>query len=145
MAEYKSSYTGTQIDAGIAKANTAAQPADLESKQDTLVSGTNIKTINNSSILGSGNLTIESTPYYFAEVQISGDAQGTKVYFTETDLNYIKNNTPALIKIDPADSGSNPQMFTYANEISNMKFYSAVMTMQGAYLISSLIIMSKEM
>ena len=30
-----------------------------ESKQDTLVSGTNIKTINNESILGSGNITIE--------------------------------------------------------------------------------------
>lgn len=31
---------------------------DLSGKQDTLVSGTNIKTINNSSILGSGNLTV---------------------------------------------------------------------------------------
>ena len=59
MAEYKSSYTGPQIDAAIAKANTAAQPTDLASKQDTLVSGTNIKTINNESLLGSGNITIE--------------------------------------------------------------------------------------
>ncbi len=33
---------------------------DLETKQDTLVSGTNIKTINNQSILGSGNITISS-------------------------------------------------------------------------------------
>lgn len=32
---------------------------DLAKKQNTLVSGTNIKTINNQSILGSGNLTIE--------------------------------------------------------------------------------------
>lgn len=30
-----------------------------EGKQDALVSGTNIKTINNQSILGSGNITIE--------------------------------------------------------------------------------------
>lgn len=29
MANYKSSYTGTQIDAGIGKANTAVQPEDL--------------------------------------------------------------------------------------------------------------------
>ena len=56
MAEYKSTYTGTQIDAGIAKANTAIQ--DVSNKQDTLVSGTNIKTINNQSLLGSGNLEI---------------------------------------------------------------------------------------
>lgn len=36
-----------------------ATQSDLESKQDTLVSGTNIKTINNESILGSGNITIQ--------------------------------------------------------------------------------------
>lgn len=33
---------------------------DVDGKQDTLVSGTNIKTINNQSILGNGNITIES-------------------------------------------------------------------------------------
>lgn len=32
----------------------------IEAKQDTLVSGTNIKTINNASILGSGNITIKA-------------------------------------------------------------------------------------
>lgn len=31
---------------------------EVKSKQDTLVSGTNIKTINNQSILGTGNITI---------------------------------------------------------------------------------------
>lgn len=63
MAEYKSAYTGEQIDAGIGKANTAVQPADLNSalagKQNTLISGTNIKTINDQSLLGSGNITIQ--------------------------------------------------------------------------------------
>lgn len=34
--------------------------ADTSNKQDTLISGTNIKTINNQSILGNGNITIES-------------------------------------------------------------------------------------
>lgn len=34
----------------------------LTSKQDTLVSGTNIKTINNNSLLGSGNISLEATP-----------------------------------------------------------------------------------
>ena len=34
----------------------------LNTKQDTLVSGTNIKTINNQSLLGSGNITIEGEP-----------------------------------------------------------------------------------
>ena len=34
---------------------------ELSNKQDTLISGTNIKTINNQSILGDGNLTIDSS------------------------------------------------------------------------------------
>lgn len=34
----------------------------LATKQDTLVSGTNIKTINNESLLGSGNIDISTTP-----------------------------------------------------------------------------------
>lgn len=37
--------------------------ADLSSKQDTLVSGTNIKTLNNESLLGSGNIDITSAQW----------------------------------------------------------------------------------
>ena len=40
--------------------STATQTA-LNAKQDTLVSGTNIKTINNESLLGDGNITISTT------------------------------------------------------------------------------------
>jgi len=36
MAQYKSNYTGAQIDAGIAKANTAVQPADLNGYQSKI-------------------------------------------------------------------------------------------------------------
>jgi len=39
----------------------------FNAKQDTLVSGTNIKTINGSSILGSGNLTISGSNIYTAD------------------------------------------------------------------------------
>jgi len=45
---------------GIISNQTDLQDA-LDAKQDTLVSGTNIKTINGSSILGSGNLTITTS------------------------------------------------------------------------------------
>ena len=41
-----------------AETDTAIQEA-VSGKQDTLISGTNIKTINNESILGSGNITIQ--------------------------------------------------------------------------------------
>ena len=48
-----------------------AQIVDLSTKQDTLVSGTNIKTINGSSVLGSGNLTIDTGGNYTAGKGIS--------------------------------------------------------------------------
>jgi len=41
-----------------ALADTAVQPAALAAKQDTLVSATNIKTINGATILGSGDLVV---------------------------------------------------------------------------------------
>ena len=40
---------------------TAAEIAALAAKQDTLVSGTNIKTINSTSVLGSGNVAVQAT------------------------------------------------------------------------------------
>lgn len=45
------------VNAGVADLGTVV--TDKSDKQDTLVSGTNIKTINNESILGSGNITIQ--------------------------------------------------------------------------------------
>lgn len=40
----------------------AALAEDLNAKQDVLESGTNIKTVNGTSLLGSGNITIDSLP-----------------------------------------------------------------------------------
>ena len=49
--------TKANLDTALA---TKADKSSLASKQDKLVSGTNIKTINNQSLLGSGNISIES-------------------------------------------------------------------------------------
>lgn len=46
--------------------------AALATKQDTLVSGTNIKTINNQSLLGSGNINISGGGGTATDVQING-------------------------------------------------------------------------
>lgn len=55
MADYISQFTGSEIDSRLAKVS------QLESgKQDNLVSGTNIKTINGQSVLGGGNITIQA-------------------------------------------------------------------------------------
>ena len=49
------------IDAISGKADTSAVTEELSSKQNTLVSGANIKTINNLSLLGSGNIDIQGS------------------------------------------------------------------------------------
>ena len=55
MADYLSQFTGSEIDSRLAKV------PQLESgKQDKLTSGTNIKTINGQSVLGSGNIQIQA-------------------------------------------------------------------------------------
>jgi hypothetical protein len=51
-------FTGTTTVSGVAVANAT----QLATKQDTLVSGTNIKTINGTSVLGAGNIVTPSTP-----------------------------------------------------------------------------------
>ena len=51
-------FTGTTTVGGVAVANTT----QVAAKQDTLVSGTNIKTINGTSVLGSGNIVTPTTP-----------------------------------------------------------------------------------
>lgn len=64
----------------------------LNGKQDTLVSGTNIKTINNESILGSGNITIQ------------GGGGGGSSYSAGTNID-ITNNTISCTL--PIREGSN--------------------------------------
>ena len=49
----------TNVSAFTNDAGYLTQHQDISGKQDTLVSGTNIKTINNTSILGSGNIDIQ--------------------------------------------------------------------------------------
>lgn len=50
----------------------------LSSKQDTLISGTNVKTINGQSILGSGNITIETPEGGITDAPTDGNLYGRK-------------------------------------------------------------------
>ena len=51
--------TSGKVDSNVYTAYTASTDTAIQGKQDILVSGTNIKTINNESLLGSGNITIQ--------------------------------------------------------------------------------------
>lgn len=67
---------------------------DISGKQDTLVSGTNIKTINNTSLLGSGNITISGGGGTATDVQINGTS-------------IVSNNTANIITNTAYNSSSN--------------------------------------
>ena len=74
--------------------NQKANVTDLNNKQDTLVSGTNIKTINNESILGSGNIDIQ------------GGGTQEQADWAQTDttaVDYIKNKPDLSIYAETND------------------------------------------
>lgn len=77
MANYKSIYTGAEIDSAIGKANTA-----LQEHQE-------LKTINNESLVGEGNITIEGTSYTAgSNIQISNEnvISATDTIYDDTEL-----------------------------------------------------------
>ena len=73
-----------------------ATTEQLNAKQDTLVSGTNIKTINGESILGNGDITIEggtSSSYTASEENvISVDSSALNIPTLQTNKNGSTNN-----------------------------------------------------
>lgn len=70
-----------------------ATTTQLNSKQDTLVSGENIKTVNGISLLGGGNITIESVEPdltgYATETYVSDNYQPKGNYLTSVPSEYV--------------------------------------------------------
>ena len=91
MANYISQHTGAQIDNGVTKANSAVQPSDLTTaianKQDNLVSGTNIKSLNSATLLGTGNIDINKTTLGLNNVDNTADLAKPISTVTQTALN----------------------------------------------------------
>ena len=92
--------------------------ASLALKQDKLVSGTNIKTINNESILGSGNITIESTPDLktINNESILGEGNisvAYKVELTQAEYDALSSKDPNAIYVitDSEEGGNGPTVF----------------------------------
>lgn len=76
-------------------------------KQDTLISGTNIKTINNQSLLGSGNITIEG-----------GSGQGVQ-YNAGNNISISNDTINCYIGIDSANNSIKIGNTSYILEIDN--------------------------
>ena len=86
----------------------------IDDKQDTLVSGSNIKTINNTSLLGSGNITISGgTP---TDVQINGTS--------------ITSNNVANIVTNTAYNSSSNKIATMSDvpSVANMQTTTNLVT-----------------
>ena len=85
-------FTGTTTVGGVAVANTT----QVAAKQDTLVSGTNIKTINGTSVLGSGNIVTPTT----SPSGVSGAIQFSNgSAFASDATNLFWNNTTKRLGI----------------------------------------------
>lgn len=117
MAEYKSAYTGPQIDSAIGA---------VAGKQDTLVSGTNIKTINDNSILGSGNLTISAsyTPPVYTPTDI--DIETNVIDFSSTDYAEIFTDEPPIFELTLGDQLIQMQKAIVDNDAGTIQYQGIV-------------------
>jgi hypothetical protein len=78
---------------------------DISGKQDTLVSGTNIKTVNGKNLLGTGNITIESISN---TIQISANGSIAANRFIDTGGAQCNNNETSIgVSKSAATDGSN--------------------------------------
>ena len=87
----------------------SASTSALSQKQDTLVSGTNIKTLNNQSLLGSGNITIDDqSAVKYTEAQSLTDAQKStaRLNIAAASLSDINNTEYVKAAIRPEASAS---------------------------------------
>lgn len=117
------STTSTNAIQNKAVANALNEKADasaLASKQDTLVSGTNIKTVQGQSILGSGNISI-SVPTVDAELSsTSTNAVQNKVVKAEIDKKQDGISDLETIRSGAAKGTTAVQPDVISNQIANL-------------------------
>ena len=99
----------------------------FNAKQDTLVSGTNIKTINNESLLGSGNINISSGGGTMVDMRVNGssvvDANNVGNIVTETAYDSSTNKIATMSDV--------PDTSSYIDkDVNNLTNYSLTTTLQ---------------
>lgn len=82
-------YDQQEIDLSQALDDISELQTEVASKQDTLVSGTNIKTINNESVLGSGNISLPAPP----SVSLTTTTGSEAITVDGTSLNVMTRDT----------------------------------------------------
>lgn len=125
-ANKSSSYT---LSSTTTYANTKALVDGLATKQDTLVSGTNIKTINGSSILGSGDLSV--TGY---------DPLTSQIYFQDFAFDNSQGSTAGYAIGTNGGSGQGGALLTshsYTNALGIFRLTSGTSANTGLAYISN--------
>lgn len=109
----------------------------LDGKQATLVSGTNIKNINNASILGSGNIDLKPTDFLIIVTQIGSSIVADKTYEQITTAfnagrNLIVKKGDDVFHI----SHENGREFVFVSEgkMGNQFRYKLTLTSQGEWV-----------
>ena len=106
----------------------------LSGKQDTLISGTNIKTINNQSILGSGNITIQGGSGGGGETVVElTKAQYEALSGYDADTTYIITDADSVDLNDFATSGQVSELSALTADISNKADKANVSANSGNY------------
>ena len=94
--------------------------SSLAGKQSTLVSGTNIKTVNGNTLLGSGDLVINSMVYPGAGIAVStGSAWTTSI--TDNSTNW---NTAYTNRISSLTTTGNNGSATLVSNVLNIPTYT---------------------
>ena len=116
------------------------QDTQLVTKQDKLVSGTNIKSINGNSLLGSGDLTIEGGGSDVAEIILSDsqmvEINKSKITFTEAQFNIIKQASYIKFMYNDNEVISGVVNFFSTTEIYTISCFSFSLAGLGAVLIA---------
>ena len=141
---WKNTYSYQYYENGTNISDKYATKTELTSKQDTLVSGTNIKTVNNNSLLGSGNITISSSGNLIAEVttaeyeamQQAGTLDPNTIYVITdapaTDLSYYAELTYVDTYYVSKEQLNNAGYVTQAN-LSNAGYLTSIPNTYATY------------
>lgn len=126
-------YTETDpvFTASAASGITSSDITNWNSKQTALVSGTNIKTINNESLLGSGNINITSGGGSATDVQVNGSSivsNDVANLSVEGNYNASTNKIATMSEIPtvPTTISSFTNDSGYINEVTSSDVYNAL-------------------
>lgn len=110
---------------------------ELDTKQDTLVSGTNIKTINGTSLLGSGNITLDTPEGGLSDAasdgKLYGRKDGTWSEIVIPDTSGLATKTELSDKLDTETYNADKATFALKTEIPDTSTFITTETADGKY------------